>query len=428
LEKKLNSDLYYLNKIKEEQDKVGPGFCVLKWFHQEMHLGSGLNHSCYHCPTHKIPTNSDLHNTPHKKEQRAIMLQGGQPDECSYCWQVEDLDLISDRQTLAVQFFKHDPNIIAKATEAGLNDVYPKYLELSFTNKCQMKCSYCGPSFSSSWQKEMDEFGEYPLSQPEYHNGSEYKETNSPYIKRFWKWFPEAYKHLFVLRVTGGEPLLDKNTYKLLEYVSENPREGVSFHCNSNLMVSKSRVKRYTLLAKNIPESKLYVSIDSWGKQAEYIRHGLDMSHFEENLHTVLGNGLQVGLMITYNLLSIPNIDEFIFKVAELKTQYPGQLHWDSPHMTSPEHLSAQIANDKLINIMDKSLQTMKGYEQFTEGEYQKYRRTVEWIKNNRFTGEKLQRHRNDFVSFVREHDKRRNTSFTDSFGILGDEIIDDFN
>ena len=193
-------------------------------------------------------------------------------------------------------------------------------------------------------------------------------------------------------------------------------------------MVSKSRVKRYTLLAKNIPESKLYVSIDSWGKQAEYIRHGLDMSHFEENLHTVLGNGLQVGLMITYNLLSIPNIDEFIFKVAELKTQYPGQLHWDSPHMTSPEHLSAQIANDKLINIMDKSLQTMKGYEQFTEGEYQKYRRTVEWIKNNRFTGEKLQRHRNDFVSFVREHDKRRNTSFTDSFGILGDEIIDDFN
>ena len=96
--------------------------------------------------------------------------------------------------------------------------------------------------------------------------------------------------------------------------------------------------------------------------------------------------------------------------------------------MTSPEHLSAQIANDRLINIMEKSLQTMKGYEQFTEGEYQKYRRTVEWIKNNRFTGEKLQRHRNDFVSFVREHDKRRNTSFIDSFGELGNEIIDDFN
>ena len=428
LERKLNSDLYYLNKIKEEQDKVGPGFCVLKWYHQEMHLGTGLNHSCYHCPTQKIPLDSDLHNTPHKKEQRATMLEGGKPEECSYCWEVEDLDLISDRQTLAVQFFKHDPNIIAKATEAGLDNVYPKYLELSFTNKCQMKCSYCGPSFSSSWQKEIEEHGSYNLSQQEYWTEDSYTQTDSPYIQRFWKWFPEAYKHLFVLRVTGGEPLLDKNTYKLLEYVSQNPREGISFHCNSNLMVSKSRIKKYASLAKNIPDTKLYVSIDSWGKQAEYIRHGLEMSHFEDNLHTILGNGLQVGLMITYNVLSIPNIEELIYKVAELKIQYPGQVHWDSPHMTSPEHLSAQISNDKLINIMEKSLKTMKGYEQFTEGEYQKYRRTVEWIKNNRFTGEKLQRHRNDFVLFVREHDKRRNTSFTDSFGILGEEIIEDFN
>ena len=427
LERKLNSDLYYLNKIKEEQDKVGPGFCVLKWFHQEMHLGSGLNHSCYHCPTQKIPLDSDLHNTPHKKKQRATMLEGGKPDECSYCWEVEDLDLISDRQTLAVQFFKHDPNIIAKATEAGLNDVYPKYLELSFTNKCQMACSYCGPTFSTTWGKEIDKHGPYKLSK-DYNSEYAPQFENSPYIQRFWKWFPEAYKHLFVLRVTGGEPLLDKNTYKLLEYVSQNPREGISFHCNSNLMVSKSRIKKYASLAKNIPDTKLYVSIDSWGKQAEYIRHGLEMSHFEDNLHTILGNGLQVGLMITYNVLSIPNIEELIYKVAELKIQYPGQVHWDSPHMTSPEHLSAQISNDKLINIMEKSLQTMKGYKQFTEGEYQKYRRTVEWIKNNRFEGEKLQRHRNDFVSFVREHDKRRNTSFIDSFGELGNEIINDFN
>ena len=425
--RKSNKDLYYLNKIKKEQDKVGPGFCVLKWYHQEMHLGSGLNHSCYHCPTHKIPIDSDLHNTPHKVQVRQEMLEGGRPEECSYCWQVEDLDLISDRQTLAVQFFKHDRNIIAKATDAGLNNVYPKYLELSFTNKCQMKCSYCGPSFSSSWQKEIDEFGPYDLSQDEYYNGSEYKETDSPYIKKFWKWFPEAYKHLFVLRVTGGEPLLDKNTYRLLEYVKDNPRDGLSFHCNSNLMVSKNKIIKYSKLAQDTPDSKLYVSIDSWGPQAEYIRNGLDIDHFEENLHVVLSHGLHVGLMVTYNYLSIFNIDELIYKVAELKIQYPGQVHWDSPHMTSPEHLSAQIAGDNDISIMETSLKNMKGYKQFTEGEYQKYKRTIEWIKNNRFTGSELDRHRNDFLTFIREHDKRRGTSFTDSFGVAGRHIIDDF-
>ena len=420
MEKKLNSDLYYLNKIKEEQDKVGPGFCVLKWFHQEMHLGSGLNHSCYHCPTHKIPENSDLHNTPHKKEQRAIMLQGGKPDECSYCWQVEDLDLISDRQTLAVQFFKHDPNIIAKATEAGLNDVYPKYLELSFTNKCQMKCSYCGPSFSSSWQKEIDEHGPYDLSQDEYYNGNEYKETNSPYLERFWKWFPEAYKHLFVLRVTGGEPLLDSNTYRLLEYVKDNPREGMTFHCNTNLMITEKRVKRYIDLVKDIPNTKLYVSIDSWGDQAEYIRHGLDIGHFEQNLHRVLGSGIEVGIMNTFNFLSIHNLDEFLFKMAELKNTYKELITIDIPYMTSPEHLSAQISSDAHISMLVNGLKTMESYPWFTTGEIEKFRKTVGWIQANRFKGEKLIRHRKDFWAFVKQHDERRGTDFKGTFPHLG--------
>jgi len=420
LEKKLNSDLYYLNKIKQEQDKIGPGFCVLKWFHQEMHLGSGLNHSCYHCPTHKIPENSDLHNTPHKKEMRAMMLNGGKPDECSYCWQVEDLDLISDRQTLAVQFFKHDPNIIAKATEAGLNDVFPKYLELSFTNKCQMKCSYCGPSFSSSWQKEIDEHGPYDLSQDEYYNGNEYKETNSPYLERFWKWFPEAYNHLFVLRVTGGEPLLDSNTYRLLEYVKDNPREGMTFHCNSNLMITENRVRKYINLVKDIPNTKLYVSIDSWGKQAEYIRHGLDIEHFEHNLHMVLANGIEVGIMNTFNFLSIHNLEEFFFKMAELKNTYGDLLTIDIPYMTSPEHLSAQISSDSHISMLVDGLKTMENYSQFSTGEIQKFKKTVGWIRANRFKGEKLIRHRKDFWAFVKQHDDRRGTDFKGTFPHLG--------
>ena len=349
-----------------------------------------------------------------------MMLNGGKPDECSYCWQVEDLDLISDRQTLAVQFFKHDPNIIAKATEAGLNDVFPKYLELSFTNKCQMKCSYCGPSFSSSWQKEIDEHGPYDLSQDEYYNGNEYKETNSPYLERFWKWFPEAYNHLFVLRVTGGEPLLDSNTYRLLEYVKDNPREGMTFHCNSNLMITENRVRKYINLVKDIPNTKLYVSIDSWGKQAEYIRHGLDIEHFEHNLHMVLANGIEVGIMNTFNFLSIHNLEEFFFKMAELKNTYGDLLTIDIPYMTSPEHLSAQISSDSHISMLVDGLKTMENYSQFSTGEIQKFKKTVGWIRANRFKGEKLIRHRKDFWAFVKQHDDRRGTDFKGTFPHLG--------
>ena len=80
MEKKSNSNqIQALQLIKQEQDKVGQGFCVLNWFHLEMHLGTGLSHSCYHCPTQQIPLGADLHNTPQKIEKRAEMLQGNKP-------------------------------------------------------------------------------------------------------------------------------------------------------------------------------------------------------------------------------------------------------------------------------------------------------------------------------------------------------------
>lgn len=419
LERKLNNQIEVLQLIKEEQDEVGQGFCVLKWYHQEMHLGTGQSHSCFHCPSQKIPLDSDLHNTPQKIEQRVTMLDGGKPAECSYCWDVEDLGLVSDRQTLAVQFFKHNRHIVDEAVEAGTRYVYPKYLEISFTNKCQMACSYCGPVFSTTWEKEIQEHGPYKLSQ-DYNSIHTPQIEDSPYIKKFWKWFPKAYEHLFVLRVTGGEPLLDKNTYKLLQYVKDNPKEGLTFHCNSNLMVTENRVKKYIELVKDIPDAKLYVSIDSWGKQAEYIRHGLDINHFENNLHKVLGNGVQVGIMNTFNFLSIPNTHEFIYKMAELKNTYGDLITVDMPYMHKPEHLSAQISDDTHISIMEKSLKLMETYPQFSQVEIEKFRKTVGWITANRFKDSELLKHRRDFWHFVYEHDKRRGTNFENAFPNLG--------
>ena len=385
-----------------------------------MHLGTGRSHSCYHCPTQKIPLGSDLHNTPQKIEKRAEMLQGNKPSECSYCWEVEDLGEISDRQTLAVQFFKHNRDIVKEATDAGLGYVYPKYLEISFTNKCQMACSYCGPVFSTMWEKEIEEHGPYKLSE-DYNLIHTPQIENSPYISKFWKWFPQAYKHLFVLRVTGGEPLLDKNTYKLLEYVKDNPKDGLTFHCNSNLMVTKERVARYINLVKDIPNTRLYASIDSWGEQAEYIRHGLKVDHFEDNLIRILGNGIEVGIMCTFNFLSIFNIKEFIYKMAEMKQQFP-HLTIDMPYMVDPKHLSAQIADDTHISIMEEGLKLMKTYPQFTKGEVVKFQKSVEWIKANRFTGDELIKHRKDFWNFVKEHDKRRGTDFNKAFDVKFDE------
>ena len=429
--RKSNNQEYWLNKIKTDLDAIGPGFCILKWHYLELSLAEGLKHSCYHCPQHKIPLKSDLHNTPTTKEVRQQMLEGLKPAEDNYCYDIEKTGNYSDRQYLAVQFIKEDPNIIAKTAAYEPDEqVYPKYLTVSFTNRCQMSCIYCGAGKSSTWKKEIDEHGPYPLNVKD--NYDKYMPRNdimkvedNPYVDKFWKWLPDAYPHLQTIRLTGGEPLLDENTFKLLQYVKDNPKE-LSFEISTNLMVTDRRVSNYIELVRDLPGQKCYVSVDTWGEQAEWIRTGLKIDQFEHNLHRVLGNGIKVGIMCTFNLLSIPNFEEWVFKMAELKQQYPGLLTVDVPQMVEPLHLTTRIADKKLINMLDKAYKSMLTYSHlFEDYEISKFKRTIAWTKANLMKGEELERNRKDFVKFANEKDRRRGTNFLETFPELKELYYD---
>jgi len=237
--------------VKSKNDSKGSGFCILKWWHAEMHLAEGINMSCYHCPPHNLNLDQDLHNTDFKKQQRKTMLEGGKPSECSRCWDLEDTgDIASPRQVLTTMFLKKKMSldIIDDTAKIPWNEnVYPKYLELSFSNRCQLKCSYCAPQKSSAWFNEMKEHGDYDLSEDNKKQYSLdagwtlYEEETNPYIKKFWDWFPEAYEHLDTLRVTGGEPFLSDHVYRLIDYIRCNPKP-IEFHVNSNLCVSERRI------------------------------------------------------------------------------------------------------------------------------------------------------------------------------------------
>jgi hypothetical protein len=77
---------------------VSPSFCTAKWLQTTLYLQNGYNHSCHHPSPHKIPLEeiaenpAALHNSKYKKQQRALMLAGDRPAECSYCWDTEDLN------------------------------------------------------------------------------------------------------------------------------------------------------------------------------------------------------------------------------------------------------------------------------------------------------------------------------------------------
>jgi organic radical activating enzyme len=338
------------HKVLNLLDATGKGFCLAKWTQVTMHLGSGLTHSCHHPVPHKIPLDeleknpSALHNTTFKKEQRTIMLNGGKPAECDFCWRIEDnTKEFSDRTLKSIapySLLDHD----AITSMNGSEDVYPRYVEVSFSSVCNLKCSYCGPTHSSKWAEEIANHGPYKLTEGDwYHNnadGNILAKDDNPYTTAFWKWFPGALPHLHTFRVTGGEPLMSKHTFMVMEYLLDNPQPNLEFAVNSNASVPDKLWARFVDLAIKLEEQKcikkltLFVSAEGTKQQLEYSRFGMSWDAFTHNVENFLSltTNTRVVFMCAFNVFSLPSFKEQLEYTLYLKKRFvkSGTFDWIS--------------------------------------------------------------------------------------------------
>ena len=427
----------FIKNVRDRLNKVGPGFCAMKWLHQTLYLHTGDNHSCYHPRPHHIGLDeiaadpSALHNTKWKKEQRKTMLEGGRPDECQYCWNIEDLpgEHISDRMIHSSSDFSEP--LIEKLAELPWDaPVNPRYLEVSFGNACNYRCGYCCPQASTMWTEEIKKHGNYDLTYNQYGiefmtNGTYYgPKDENPYIEAFWKWWPSLKNDLHTLRITGGEPLMNPGAMQFFDLLETEPSPHLEITLNSNLGVTFDRVdrliKRVTSLVKQkkIRKFSFFTSIDSWGEQAEYMRTGLKCDHWERNMIEVIKAGATVNLMCTYNVLCVTNFQQLLEKVIEWREKFGFQsVSFDTPYLKEPPHWMINILTDDFIEHQERQLQFIVDNKKwFTDVEYEKMLRVTDYMKENPVSEEKIRAGRRDFYSFFTENDKRLGTDLLKTF------------
>ncbi len=430
-------DLKLLKPVKEELDSIGCGMCLAKWTQVTIHLGPGITHSCHHVGAHKIPLDelkdnpNALHNTIEKKMRRKEMREGKRPKECDYCWRIEDnTQEYSDRVwKSAANWSQVDKELIFNSDP--MDDIYPRYVEVSFSNVCNFKCSYCGPAFSSKWTEEVKAKGPYKLYQTHY-NGIKESEVSypnredNPYIEAFWKWFPEAAKHMYTFRITGGEPLLSKHTFKVIDYLLENPQPHLHFAINTNACPPGDLWETFVKKIKQLEENKsikyfsLYSSAESFGEQAEYSRDGMDWELFSKNLRYFLDNTntSELMLMSAVNMLGLPSLTTYLRFVSKLKKGNVDRIVADFAYVRHPEFLDIKIA-DKIT--IDKYLKPSIQYiinnkEKFSDYEYIKLNRIYEDCDARFKKDIDVSKERIQFLQFINEYDKRRGKNFTEVF------------
>lgn len=291
--------------------------CQLKWTWSKIFLQNGTTQCCWHNPHHSYTSLQDFHNTPEKIKDRETMLAGNWPAGCGYCKNIEDHGGISDRM-----LHNKIPNMrpVELETNPSATHIDPTVIEVIFGNTCNLSCIYCGPKLSSSWNNEVLKHG--TLAVGEFYK-KDYmkidKTEQEQNISKFWTWLEEKYLSLTKLTALGGEPLLEGNTFKLIDFFDAHPNENMQLLIFTNLMVPMRMIQdvvarlQELIRQKKVGSVQISTSMEAYGASAEFIRHGVNLVDWQKNLQYIKGHP-EIDLMVNgaVNCLSIKTMPDLI--------------------------------------------------------------------------------------------------------------------
>jgi len=144
-----------------------------------------------------------------------------------------------------------------------------KTLTVFWNNACNIGCVYCGPTFSSVWENR---------------DGIKRSSVSKNYQDDLLNWILDRSHQLNEIMLVGGEPMLMKQNYKLLERLSPQCKITVITNLNYNL----PKLPCISDLLKKSRESMSWnVSLENTGAKFNYVRNGADWNQIEENIRYI---------------------------------------------------------------------------------------------------------------------------------------------
>jgi hypothetical protein len=257
---------------------------------------------------------------------------------------------------------------------------------------------------------------------------------HNPYVEAFWQWWPTLYPELEHFRMTGGEPLLDKNTYRVFDHVLANPSAKLHLNVTSNFSVDEKSWQKYLGYVKQLCDGRIehfmqYVSLDGWGSQAEYMRHGLDFDLLWKRVNqflTEVPSYNSLTFIVTMNNLSVTSLQKLLQGILDLRQAHSKtyqRVWFDTPVLREPAWQSLQILPESYSQLLSNMHSWMMGnletaddlFHGFKDYEAARLDRDIAWMCSGVDDSMRHQ-HMADFYRFFSEHDRRRGTDFLRTF------------
>jgi hypothetical protein len=171
-----------------------------------------------------------------------------------------------------------------------------------------------------------------------------------------------------------------------------------------------------------------YVSLDGWGTQAEYMRHGLDFNLLWDRVNqflTEVPSYNSLTFIVTMNNLSVTSLENLFAGILGLRNTYSKtyqRVWFDTPVLREPAWQSLQILPeayaDRLEHLwawMIRQSETPEDpFHGFKDYEIARLDRDIAWMRAGQ--GQDHSAAKADFYRFFSEHDRRRGTDFLKTF------------
>ena len=397
-------------------------FCMMPWVHMHA-FPDGRAYPCclsdYWHPVGDLRKNTmeEVWNQDPYKTMRTNMLNEKKCKECTKCYEQEEHGFFSMRND-ANRNYGHHIAEVDKTHADGANPSFKiRYWDIRFSNLCNFRCRSCGPIFSSNWYNDHvklyntkpDVLGR-TMERVEYTTGSEdgmlaQMEEHIPYLEQVY--------------FAGGEPLIMKEHYYLLEKLIEYGKTDVRIQYNTNFSEMRFKDKHVFDYWKHFKNISVGASLDASGPRAELMRKGTVWSQTIENRKRMIEEVPHVDFYIaaTVSSMNVLHVIDFHKEWVELGLINPKDFNvnlcqspeWYRPNIF-PQWFKEQIIKPKYeehIQWLDKNDDLRRAFNGFTS--------LLKFILAENTTAQK-NKDFEEFVIQVKKLDDVRNEDFWKTF------------
>lgn len=218
------------------------------------------------------------------------------------------------------------------------------YLDVSTSNKCNLKCIHCRGAVSTGWipdEKKLIDLGLDDLRSPRYGAYS----MDDAVIEKIFE-FPEFFKDLNFVALRGGEPSYEaKNKLLLKKLIDLGWNNQITIDISTNATVND---EEFFNLLDQFQSVMLYVSIEGVNKMYEYCRGGKNYNiDVLEKMIFKYANLRSCEICITYTTMA-PNVFN-IFDTWNWMQTYKDYCTFSFTNTVSkPNYLSFSVLNNDM--------------------------------------------------------------------------------